>query len=380
MSVDKDPGFETLAASDLCNLLVEFFSVATSRQGQKYGPSSMINIRSGLNRYLRSPPFNRPLNLMHGPEFGLANATLRKRLQVSRQDRSLDLVGFKAISHTDLNKMYDEYFVPGIDKNPEVLLHKVFFDLSFYLSKRSRDGFRYLTVNSFEFCLSKSGRKFVKLKEEENMPKSVKYQETDVLEKRGIILAQDSPRCPVQSLRLYLDKIHKDVVEFFQRPNKLFCCSNERSWYHRAPLGQRAVGNIMRVVSENACLSTSYTNCSIRVTANRAKERAKLLPAQEISDDVLADSLESQLTKPIESRTFKREADDLFSDHDGGGNAKLKSEEADQEARASANETPSNTPFPSRTADSTMKKTKKVLIVLPKHLTLKGFPRTAYKQ
>lgn len=43
----------------------------------------------------------------------------------------------------DLEKLYEQYFIPGLaTQNIQVLLHKVFFDFIFYLRRRAKEGFR----------------------------------------------------------------------------------------------------------------------------------------------------------------------------------------------------------------------------------------------
>ena len=41
----------------------------------------MINIRSGINRHLTSPPFNRVINIRQNEEFLIANKTFSGRLR-----------------------------------------------------------------------------------------------------------------------------------------------------------------------------------------------------------------------------------------------------------------------------------------------------------
>lgn len=112
----------------------------------------MVNIRSGLNRYLQSPPHNRIINLMNDRQFQNANKVFSGVLRVNKQN-GLDVRKPKVpISEEDITKLYDAYFLPGLKAgNSEILMHKVFFDVVYYLSRRAKEGLHKLRKNSFEF-------------------------------------------------------------------------------------------------------------------------------------------------------------------------------------------------------------------------------------
>ena len=56
--------------------LRSFFAELRNGKGETYSKSSMVSIRAGPNRHLRSPPFNRVLNLMYDREFQGSNQVL----------------------------------------------------------------------------------------------------------------------------------------------------------------------------------------------------------------------------------------------------------------------------------------------------------------
>ena len=55
----KEQQFENLPVEDLAELLREFYGTVLRKNSKEYSRSGLINLRSGLNRYLRSPPFKR---------------------------------------------------------------------------------------------------------------------------------------------------------------------------------------------------------------------------------------------------------------------------------------------------------------------------------
>ncbi|XP_041045255.1 cell division control protein 45 homolog [Carcharodon carcharias] len=68
--------FERLGKEELCRALRSFYAEARSKSGQVYSKSSLISIRSSLNRYLNEPPYSRTLDLTKDPELRSANLTL----------------------------------------------------------------------------------------------------------------------------------------------------------------------------------------------------------------------------------------------------------------------------------------------------------------
>ena len=57
-SSNLDPVFETIPDEMLAGYLGSFFAEVRTKDGNKYGQSPMINLRSGLNRYVQMPPNN----------------------------------------------------------------------------------------------------------------------------------------------------------------------------------------------------------------------------------------------------------------------------------------------------------------------------------
>ena len=93
----------------------------------------MINLRSGLNRYLQLPPNNRSINIMKNEVFQKTNKVFKGQLSKNKND-GLDVSKpIKYIPKQDIEKLYDTYFMPGLaNGDTEILQHKVFFDLLYF--------------------------------------------------------------------------------------------------------------------------------------------------------------------------------------------------------------------------------------------------------
>ena len=160
----KDPNFEDYPDILLAETLREFFGSVKSKQGKEYSKSSMINLRSGLNRYLTYPPNSRIINLMHNDIFQRANLVFKGRLRKNKQEGNDVSQPRSDIAPDDLAKIYDNYFTPGLrNGNTEVLLHKVFFDIMYHTGRRGKEGLRNLTKNSFKLKKAQNGREFIEI-------------------------------------------------------------------------------------------------------------------------------------------------------------------------------------------------------------------------
>ena len=75
-----------------------------------------------------------------------------------------------------------------------------------------------------------------------------------------VITELNSPLCPVESYKRYLNLLNPAITAFFQKPNK------SKKGFTKEPIGKNTLGNMMKEISEKAGLSQVYTNHQIRKT------------------------------------------------------------------------------------------------------------------
>ena len=85
-----DTNFEELPTDNLAQLLRQFYGTVLSKQRKKYSKSGMVNLRSGLNRYLQNPPFKRTLDLKNDKCFLQVNKVLTGKL-CDNKENGLDV-------------------------------------------------------------------------------------------------------------------------------------------------------------------------------------------------------------------------------------------------------------------------------------------------
>lgn len=258
----QSPDFESLNKEALCAVLRSFYAEARSKSGQLYSKSSLISIRSSLNRYLNEPPYCRTLDLTKDPELRSANLALAAVIRRLEEQGAGPVVQKQAITRSDLRKLY-ESSVFNTD-TPFGLLNKVWFETCMYFCTRGRENQRELEEDSFGLAIDEDGRKFVYFKALGPYHKSRSAAWT---KKRPDADEDTLPRmyetgteqCPYASFVRYVSKRNPLCRAFFQRPRD-HCCASDVTWYENKAIGKNLLGTRMQMLSRAGKLSKTYTN------------------------------------------------------------------------------------------------------------------------
>ena len=231
------------------------FYVALRRQdGRQYSKSSYINIRAAVNRHLQSPPNSRQINIAHDRPFMSANHVFVGLLK-DLKARGLETTHKTAISSEDMRKLYASGNLS--EDNPRSLQRKVFVELMLHFGRRGREGLRDMGKDSIVIKVDGSGKSYATTAYNE-LSKNHQNVLTDKAhdEKQSMMMEQPQ-RCPVQSLRLYMSKLNDRCDAFWQRPNEKY---EGRNWYANRAVGVNTLADMMKVISQEAHLSFTYTN------------------------------------------------------------------------------------------------------------------------
>ncbi|XP_039984593.1 uncharacterized protein LOC120790798 [Xiphias gladius] len=258
----QSPDFETLDKEALCAVLRSFYTEARSKSGQLYSKSSLISIRSSLNRYLNEPPYCRTLDLTKDPELRSANLTLAAVIRRLEEQGAGPVVQKQAITRSDLRKLY-ESSVFNID-TPFGLLNKVWFETCMYFCTRGRENQRELEEDSFGLAVDEDGRKFVYFKALGPYHKSrsaawTKKRPDSDEDTLPRMYETGTEQCPYASFARYVSKRNPLCRAFFQRPRD-HCCASDVTWYENKAIGKNLLGTRMQMLSRAAKLSKTYTN------------------------------------------------------------------------------------------------------------------------
>ncbi|XP_072295383.1 uncharacterized protein [Eucyclogobius newberryi] len=255
------PDFETLDKEALCARLRSFYAEARSKSGQLYSKSSLISIRSSLNRYLNEPPYCRTLDLTKDPELRSANLALAAVLRRLEEQGAGPVVQKQAITRVDLRRLYESPVFHA--DTPFGLLNKVWFETCMYFCTRGRENQRELEEDSFGVAVDEDGRRFVYLKALGQNHKSRngawgKRRDAEE-DTRPRMYETGTPLCPYASFVRYVSKRNPLCNAFFQRPRD-HCCSGDATWFENKAIGKNLLGTRMQMLSRAAKLSKTYTN------------------------------------------------------------------------------------------------------------------------
>uniref|UniRef100_A0A8C5RGI6 ZMYM2-like/QRICH1 C-terminal domain-containing protein n=1 Tax=Laticauda laticaudata TaxID=8630 RepID=A0A8C5RGI6_LATLA len=259
----QSPDFETMDKGALCRVLRSFYAEARSKSGQLYSKSSLISIRSSLNRYLNEPPYCRTLDLTKDPELRAANLTLAAVIRKLEEQGAGPVVQKQAITRADLRKLYTCNVFST--QSPFGLLNKVWFETCMYFCTRGRENQRELEEDSFGLAMDEDGRKFVYFKalgpyhKSRSSSWSKKRAENSDEENLPRMYETGTEFCPYASFVKYLAKRNPLCKAFFQRPRD-HCSEGDVTWYENKAIGKNLLGTRMQMLSKAAKLSKTYTN------------------------------------------------------------------------------------------------------------------------
>ena len=267
--------FEDLPLDDLADVLRQFYGTVLNKNGKEYSRSGLINLRSGLNRHLHAPPHKKNFDLMNDKLFTQANLVFTGRMR-DNKEKGLDTSTPRTpMDQADVERLFNEYFPKTVGDNldTEVLLHKVFFDIMYYTGRRGKEGLRNLTKESFQVKTAADGKKFIEItfneKTKKNQGDSMSTGVNALHNDHHVITEiKNSPLCPVESYKRYLDLLNPAISAFFQHPSK------NKKGFNKEAIGKKTLGVMMKEVSEKAKLSRIYTNHQIRKTTATGLRRS----------------------------------------------------------------------------------------------------------
>ncbi|XP_019741328.1 uncharacterized protein LOC109525330 [Hippocampus comes] len=250
----RSPDFESLDKAELCALLRSFYAEARSKSGQLYSKSSLVSIRSSLNRYLNEPPHCRTLDLTKDPELRGANLALAAVIRRLEERGAGPVVQKQAIARSDLRRLYESSMFDA--STPPGLLNKVWFETCMYFSTRGREKQRELREDSFALAADEQGRKFVYFRATRGSRKTAADEDVTL---RPRMYETRTSLCPYASFVRYLAKRNPLCRAFFQRPRDA-CGPADGTWFENKAVGKNLLGTRMQMLSRAAKLSRTYTN------------------------------------------------------------------------------------------------------------------------
>ncbi|XP_021368181.1 uncharacterized protein LOC110459952 isoform X3 [Mizuhopecten yessoensis] len=271
VSLNLSVDFEAFPPSQLNDCLSKFYLEAKSKRGEMYHVSTLTDVRNSIMRYLsnltpewkshikHSDVFQPSNNLLDNLRESLTETPMKPKAPMKIPMTSSD-VGL-LISSGCLNL-----------ETPLGLFRKVWYDLTLHLGCGGQSALRGLTQDSFVLETDEKGRKFYRLNHSIKIQRARSCMEMQYWNWDGRMYEiVGNPMCPVKSMDKYLSKRNPNKDAFFQRP-KGHVHPTDMVWYE-SPVGHGVLACLMSKMAEDACLSRTYTNSSIRVTIADLLER-----------------------------------------------------------------------------------------------------------
>ena len=251
--------FEDFDTEDLDSLLRHFYNNLSKENGESYSCASLLCIRAAISRHLSNSPHNKPYNLIEDRQFLSSNNMLKAKMAES-------LKSGRAPKHFDMIQPGDQeklkiYFDRS---SPLKLQEEVWYTFVYHFGNRGRESIKELKKQDFRFGMDGDGEEYCELTKVLGQ-KNVTPDDNDNL-KCGRVYSTKSNDCPVYCLKLYLSKMSETKDDtFWPKPKRAIL--NQNCWYEkRQVVGRTVLGEYMKRISTNACLSRIYTNHCVRPT------------------------------------------------------------------------------------------------------------------
>ena len=229
--------FEQFSEPELDQMMSQFYRTAQKRGGDPFSATALLAFRTAITRYLNK--CDRSICIASSQCFKNSNSVLS-------QIQSSFVKVSKNIPIDDLQLLYSSGVLSN--RNPRSLLYKVWFELQIYF--RSKIDWSKVCVEQFIFH-QKSPNQIMVSWYPEGYGKSIHEIE-----------ATGGPFCPVQSIRLYLEKRNKSNKSFLQVPMVQWDRSSTL-WYMPEELPKHKEKQFMKQISAFGKLNHVYTNACV---------------------------------------------------------------------------------------------------------------------
>ena len=253
----KLPNVSNLSTEELDKTLQLFYAGARTKTKDLYSKKSLISIRYGVQKHFEK---ERKIDIVNGSEFKSSNNIFSAML-VKLKKEGKGLVTHKnPLTKEDLVKLYSSFDV----ETPKGLQDKVFVDFMLYFCNRGRENLRELKKSDF---ILHENQQFIELKD--RLTKNHQGGMHDGASQGGRIYKTTLGVgiCPYSSFLKYLDKLNPQCESFFQKPKAAYSLDNPGIWYNNMVIGKHTLGNKMKILSKEKCLSREYTNHCLRATS-----------------------------------------------------------------------------------------------------------------
>lgn len=160
---------------------------------------------------------------------------------------------------------------PADIQNPAQLQRTARFYVTLFFGRRGRENQRQLTPGMLSLRKTPQGVEYFELNRRQagSLPSTKIIEAT--LETPRIFAVARSQRCPVKTIKNYLDHLNPMSEALFQKPrdeqSQKFRSADDKVWYSNSPVGLSMLDNMLKNMSSGAGIEPHLTNHCLRATA-----------------------------------------------------------------------------------------------------------------
>ena len=268
-----------MSKEELNECLKCFYTSARKKDGTKYKNTSMKSIRAAIDRFLRSPPHNKPFSIISDAVFTGANKVLDAFVKdLRRKGKVAGIVHKKAVSKDQIQRLFESGELgPADSQNPAQLQRTAWFYLTLFSGRRGRENQRQLTPGMLSLRKTPQGVEYFELNRRQagSLPSTKNHQgglgDSEDESDAKIFAVAGSQRCPVKTIKNYLDHLNPMSEALFQKPrddqSQKFRPEDDKVWYCNSPVGLSTLDNMLKKMSSRAGIEPHLTNHCLRATA-----------------------------------------------------------------------------------------------------------------
>ena len=237
-------------------MLSKFYTTARRKDGSYYKKSSLMSIRTALDRRLRSPPHNKNFSICDPVTFQEANKTLHSYLKhLIATGKIAGTVHKSPLTPETVQLLFEKGELTSAEtSDPRALMQTVWFCISLYFGKRGRENQRAMKKTMLRLCLTGAGEEYFELNKDQPGTILLSKNHTGGLEgtedqSDGKIFAiSSSARCAVKTIKCYLSHLNPDNDALFQRPRSPsanFHPNETMVWFEKCVLGHNSLDNML---------------------------------------------------------------------------------------------------------------------------------------
>ncbi|XP_046559097.1 uncharacterized protein LOC124268121 [Haliotis rubra] len=151
--------FENFDAQALNTYLRSFYAEVRNGRGEMYSKSTFVGLRAAINRHLRSPPYERDINIMNDKDFHTTNNVFISMVRKMKKEGLDKTKHHAAIPATEL-AMIRESFDLSL---PVGLFNKVWFDITLGFARRGNENQASLRSSSFQVSVDEDGCEYIEM-------------------------------------------------------------------------------------------------------------------------------------------------------------------------------------------------------------------------